>query len=198
MSHRSNKQPVICVFQLHHVTMCLVPDVWAYLEARARRSVASLQHPAFPYTVHDMCCVQYCNIKAEWLVSVRRCILKWQSKVISSIAMYTNWTFTVVVLCKYEIFGVEPFWVPGNGLTWLTSITASGKTGHGSHQHQHAENYRPTPIRIPPQQIHRWCNLNRTPHCPFPPGQKEHLCENAVDWLQLSVQHQISNLKSHH
>jgi hypothetical protein len=23
-----------------------------------------------------------------------------------------------------------------------------------------------------------------TPHCPFPHGQKEHLCENAVHWLQ--------------
>jgi hypothetical protein len=22
--------------------------------------------------------------------------------------------------------------------------------------------------------------ISRTPHCPFPPGQKEHLCENAV------------------
>jgi hypothetical protein len=31
------------------------------------------------------------------------------------------------------------------------------------------------PIHIPPQQIHRSCNLYCTPHCPFPPEQEEHL-----------------------
>jgi hypothetical protein len=46
-------------------------------------------------------------------------------------------------------------------------------------------------------QIHRWCSLYCTSHCPFTPGQKEHLCENAIHWLQLSVQ-QHSALKAHH
>ena len=62
------------------------------------------------------------------------------------------------------------------------------KTGHNSHQH-HPRNPRPTLICIPPQQIYRWHNLYCTPHCLFPSGQKEHLCDNAVHWLQLSVQH---------
>ena len=37
---------------------------------------------------------------------------------------------------------------------------------------------------ISPQHIHRWCNLYCTPHYPFPPGQKEHICDNAIHWLQ--------------
>jgi hypothetical protein len=44
---------------------------------------------------------------------------------------------------------------------------------------------------------YRWCSLYCTQHCPFPPGQKEHLCENAIHWLQLSIQHH-SALKAHH
>ncbi|CDQ93215.1 unnamed protein product [Oncorhynchus mykiss] len=28
--------------------------------------------------------------------------------------------------------------------------------------------------------IHRLCNLYCTPQCPFPLGQKDHLCENAI------------------
>ena len=51
---------------------------------------------------------------------------------------------------------------------------------YGSNQHHHPRHPGPTPIHIPPQQIHGRCNLYCTPHCPFPPGQKEHLLENAV------------------
>jgi hypothetical protein len=71
------------------------------------------------------------------------------------------------------------------------------KAGHGSHQHHYPRNTRPTPICIPPQQIHGLRNLYYTPHCPLPPGQEEHLCDNAIHWLQLSVQH-YSALKAHH
>jgi hypothetical protein len=41
------------------------------------------------------------------------------------------------------------------------------------------ETLDPLQFALPPQQIHR-CSLYCTPHCPFPPGQKEHLCENAI------------------
>jgi hypothetical protein len=40
-------------------------------------------------------------------------------------------------------------------------------------------------------------NLNLNPHCHFSPGQKEHLCENAVHWLQLSIQHHSAH-EAHH
>ena len=39
---------------------------------------------------------------------------------------------------------------------------------------------------IPPQQIHGQCNSPLTAHRPIPPGQEDYLCENAVNWLQLS------------
>ena len=67
----------------------------------------------------------------------------------------------------------------------------------GSHHRHYPGNPRPTPICISPQQIHRWCKLYCTTHCPFTPGQKEHLCENTIHWLQLSVQHH-SALKAYH
>ena len=78
---------------------------------------------------------------------------------------------------------------PSAGSIHVSSHEVLWKTDHCSHQHHHSGNARPTPICIPPQLIHRWCNLNCTPHCPYPPGQKEHLCENAVHWPQLSIQH---------
>ena len=73
--------------------------------------------------------------------------------------------------------------------THICSYEIIWKSGHDTHQHHYPRNTRPTPICIPPQQIHRWCNLYCTPHWPFPPGQKEHLRKNVVHWLQLSVQH---------
>ena len=83
----------------------------------------------------------------------------------------------------------------GNLLKWLQtrsihicSHEVLWKAGIGSHQHHYPKYPRPTPICIPPKQIHRWWNLYCTPHCPFTPGQKEHLCENAVHWLQLSFE----------
>jgi hypothetical protein len=59
------------------------------------------------------------------------------------------------------------------------------KAGYDSHQHHHPRHPGPTPIHIPPQQIHRWFHLYFTPHCPIPPGQEEHLFKNAVHWPQL-------------
>ena len=40
-------------------------------------------------------------------------------------------------------------------------------------QHHQPINPLPTLIRIPPKHIHRRHNLQFTPDCPFPPGQKE-------------------------
>ena len=51
-------------------------------------------------------------------------------------------------------------------------------SGHGSHHHHYPRNPRLTTICIPPQQMHRWCNLYCTPHWPFPTWLKEHQCEN--------------------
>ena len=81
--------------------------------------------------------------------------------------------------------------------THICSFEMLWKAGHGSHQHHHPRHPLPTLICIPPQQIHRWCNLHCTPQCPLPPGQEEHLCENAVHWLQLNVQH-YSAFQAHH
>ena len=68
--------------------------------------------------------------------------------------------------------------------THIFSYQMLWKAGHGSHQHHHPRPPGPTPILILPRQIHRWRKLYCTPYCPFPPGQKEHLREYAVHWLQ--------------
>ena len=75
--------------------------------------------------------------------------------------------------CAEEYWGNLPKWLPTSS-THVCSNDVLWKAGQGSHQHHHSRNPRTTPICIPPQQIHRWCNLYCTPHCPFPPGQNKH------------------------
>ena len=89
-----------------------------------------------------------------------------------------------------------PKWLPPLS-THVGNLEVLWKAGHGSHQQHPPGSLDPLQFAIPPQQIHRWHNLNHTPHCPFPPGQQEHLCENAVHWLQLSVQHHSAQ-EAHH
>jgi hypothetical protein len=92
-------------------------------------------------------------------------------------------TTIVPVIKNTKVTWLNDYWPVA-----LTSVAMKClKAGHGSHQHHYPRNPRPSPIYIPPQQIHRWRNLYSTQHCPFSPGQKEHLCENAAHWLQPST-----------
>jgi hypothetical protein len=54
--------------------------------------------------------------------------------------------------------GNLPKWLQTRS-THVRSHEVLWKAGNGSHQHQYSRNLRPTPICIPPKQIHRWCNL---------------------------------------
>ena len=47
---------------------------------------------------------------------------------------------------------------------------------------------------LPPHSTH-FCH-HHTAHCPIPSGQEEYLCQNALHWLQLSIQHD-STLQAH-
>ena len=61
--------------------------------------------------------------------------------------------------CAQGSQGNLPKWLPPRG-THVSSHEVLWKAGHGSHQQHPPGHPRPTPIRIPPKQIHRWLNQN--------------------------------------